>query len=75
MAQGGPLMDKVTAKVIGDYQSMSCAQLAAKKQQPLSPQAQQAVAFLRNNPAARSEFINRVAGPIANKMFDCGMIP
>ena len=75
MAQGGPLMDKITAKVISDYQSSSCASLAAKKQQPPSPQAQQAVAFLRRNPAARAEFINRVAAPIANKLFECGMIP
>ena len=75
MAQNSPLMDKITAKVIGDYRSMSCAQLAAKKQQPPSPQAQQVVGFLKNNPAARTEFINRVAGAIANKMFDCGLIP
>jgi hypothetical protein len=23
----------------------------------------------------RAEFVNRVAAPIANKMFECGMIP
>jgi len=23
----------------------------------------------------RTEFLNRVAGPVANKMFECGMLP
>ena len=30
---------------------------------------------LKSNPDQRQYFINKVAGPIANKMFDCGMIP
>jgi hypothetical protein len=30
---------------------------------------------LRNEPQMRLAFINRVAAPIANKMFECGMIP
>ena len=28
-----------------------------------------------NNPAMRQAFIDKVAAPIANKLFDCGMIP
>jgi len=31
--------------------------------------------MLQNNPQMRAEFINKVAAPIANKMFECGMIP
>ena len=31
--------------------------------------------FLKNDPQARTAFINKVAGPIVNKMFECGMIP
>jgi hypothetical protein len=34
-----------------------------------------AVAFLRSNPSLKVKFINKVAAPVANKMFDCGMIP
>ena len=33
------------------------------------------VEMLRKDPQMRTEFLNRVAGPIANKMFECGMIP
>jgi hypothetical protein len=34
-----------------------------------------AIAFLKSNPQMRNIFINKVAAPIANKMFECGMIP
>jgi hypothetical protein len=31
--------------------------------------------MLRNDPQMRTEFLNRVAAPITNKLFECGMIP
>ena len=31
--------------------------------------------LLHEDPQMRQEFINRVAGPIANKLFECGLIP
>jgi len=34
-----------------------------------------AIALLQKNPELREEFINRVAGPIANRMFECDLIP
>jgi hypothetical protein len=36
---------------------------------------QQAVQLMRNDPAMRSYFLDKVAGPVANKLFECGMIP
>jgi len=33
------------------------------------------VQFLKNDPQARTAFLNKVAAPIANKLFECGMIP
>src|SRR5271157_4290458 len=71
-----PIMDKVADKVILQYQQSSCEQLWAKKsvQTPPTPEVQKAVAVLRNDPQMRTAFINKVAPPIANKMFDCGMI-
>lgn len=30
---------------------------------------------MQRNPELRAEFINKVAGPLANKLFDCGLIP
>ena len=74
-----PIMEKVAQKVIEKYQSASCQQLAQQKSQPPTGQKaqveQRALQLLRNDPQMRTEFLNRVAAPIANKLFECGMIP
>ena len=76
-AQQFPMMDMVANKVIAKYQNSSCEQLWEKKAQkaPPSQQEQNAINLLKGDPQMREAFINKVAAPIANKMFDCGMIP
>jgi hypothetical protein len=78
-AQDYPIMDKVAQKVIQKYQTSSCQQLAQEKSQPPTGQKaemeQRAIGVLRNDPQMRTAFINQVAAPIANKLFECGMIP
>jgi hypothetical protein len=46
-----------------------------QKGQPKSEREKEFLQILRSNPQLRTEFINKVAAPIANKMFECGMIP
>ncbi len=75
VAAQGMILDMVANKVIQKYQSSSCEQLWEKKSQPKSQEEERAVNFLRNDPRARVAFIDKVAAPIANKMFECGMIP
>ena len=70
-----PLLNMVAEKVIQKYQSASCEQLWAQKAQPKSEQEQRLIGLLKGDPQLRTAFMNKVAGPIANKMFDCGMIP
>ena len=70
-----PLMNMVADKVIQKYQAASCEQLWAQKQEPKSAEAQRLISLLKGDPQMRTEFMNKVAGPIANKMFDCGMLP
>ncbi|HJU11778.1 MAG TPA: hypothetical protein VJ728_12920 [Candidatus Binataceae bacterium] len=70
-----PIMDKVADKVIQKYRDSSCPQLMAQRDRPKSPQEQRVLQLLRDDPNMRRAFIDRVAAPIANKMFDCGMIP
>jgi len=74
-----PMMDKVAQKVIEKYQKSSCEELKAQKEQPPDPQQaatkQKVVGLLKNDPKMREQFLNKVAGPIANKMFECGMVP
>ena len=74
-----PIMEQVAQKVIEKYQTASCQQLAQQKKQPPTGQRaqmeQRAIQLLRNDPQMRTAFLNRVAAPIANKLFECGMIP
>ena len=71
----GRIMDMAANKVIQKYQSASCEQLWQQRGQPKSQEEQRVVDFLKNDAQARTEFLNMVAAPIANKMFACGMIP
>ena len=72
-----PIMDKIANKIILKYQQSSCEQMQQKKSQkaPPSPEEIKFVQFLHSDAQMRVAFINKVAPPIANKMFDCGMIP
>jgi hypothetical protein len=74
-----PMMDKIAQKVIDKNQNSSCEDLKAQKEQPPDPQQaamkQKVVGLLKNDSKMREQFLNKVAAPIANKMFECGMIP
>ncbi len=76
-AQQYPIMDKIADKIIQKYQTSTCEQLWVKKSQKTPPSAQekQAIQMLKGDPQMRAAFINKIAAPIANKMFECGMIP
>jgi len=78
-AQDYPIMDRIADKVIQKYQTSTCEQLwqerAQKGKAPQPPMEQEAIQMLKGDPQMRSAFINKVAAPIANKMFECGMIP
>jgi hypothetical protein len=74
-AAQGMILDMVANKVISKYQNANCQQLWQQKGQPKSAEEQKAIQFLKNDPQARTAFINKIAGPVVNKMFECGMIP
>jgi hypothetical protein len=74
-AQNYPIVEEVAQRVIEKYQSSSCAQLAARRGQQPSPGERRAVQLMHDDPAIRSAFIGRIAAPIANKLFECGLIP
>ena len=75
IAQQFPMLDNVANQVVQKYQGMTCEQLWAQKAQPKSAEQQRVIGILKSDPAMRTEFLNRVAAPITNKMFECGMIP
>jgi mannitol-1-phosphate/altronate dehydrogenase len=74
-----PMLDKIAQKVIQKYQTSTCEQLAAQKQEAPSPEEaqmkQKVITMLKGDPQMRQAFLNQVAAPIANKLFECGMIP
>jgi hypothetical protein len=78
-AQEFPVMDKIAEKVIQKYQQSTCEQLwqerAQKGKAPQPQMEQEALQMLKSDSQMRAAFINKVSGPIANKMFECGMIP
>jgi hypothetical protein len=71
----GMLLDLAADKVIKKYQTATWDELKAQKKDPPSDKEKQAIEFLRNDSEARISFINKIAAPVLNKMFDCGMIP
>ena len=74
-----PVMEAIAQKVIQKYQGSTCEQLLADKEKPPDPKQAQtmdkALKQLRSDPEMRKAFIDKVAAPIVNKMFECGMIP
>jgi hypothetical protein len=78
-AQDFPILDRIAEKVIQKYQQATCEQLweerAQKGKAPKPQMEQEALDMLKSDAQTRSAFINKVAAPIANKMFECGMIP
>ena len=78
-AQQYPLLDRVAEKVVQKYQTSSCQQIAAQRAHPPAGRReemeQRVIRLLHEDPGMRQEFISRVAAPIANKLFECGLIP
>ena len=74
-----PIMDRVADKVIQKYQSSTCEQLwqerAQGKSQSKPEMEQRVVQMLQQDAQMRQAFFNKVAAPIVNKIFECGMIP
>ena len=74
-----PVMNMVADKVIQKYQGSSCEQLWQEKAQgqgkPKPEMEQRVVQMLKQDPQMRQAFFDKIASPIVNKMFECGMIP
>jgi len=75
MAQQFPLLDMIAQNVLTKYQNATCEQLWEQKGKPKSPQERELMQLLETDPQARTYFINKVAGPVVNKMFQCGLLP
>jgi len=70
-----PILDLVADKVVQKYQQSTCEQLWEHRGKPKSAQEQEVITLLRGNAQMRTAFLAKIAAPVANKMFECGMIP
>lgn len=71
----GMLLDYAADRVIQKYTTSTCEQLKAQRDNPKSEKEKMAIDFLRNDTQARQAFIDKIAAPVANKMFECGLFP
>jgi hypothetical protein len=74
IAQQFPILNMVAERVVQRYQTSTCEQLWQNKGKH-GPEEQRLVELLKNDPAMRQAFFDKVAGPVVNKMFECGMVP
>ena len=70
-----PILDMMADRMVQKYASASCEQLWEQRGKPKSQEEQNVIQLLRGDPQMRTAFINKIAAPVANKMFECGMIP
>ena len=75
LAQQYPIMDALANRVIQKYQSESCEEIMQNRGKAKSPEEERVIGMLRSDPKMQQAFLNKVAAPIANKMFSCGLIP
>ncbi|MEM8639188.1 MAG: hypothetical protein AAGG51_10285 [Cyanobacteria bacterium P01_G01_bin.54] len=79
------LVELAANLVIEKFQTASCeevaqmqpasAEVAAAGEEKDAVMKKKAIEVLKNNPELREKFINQVAGPMANKMFECNLVP
>jgi TolA-binding protein len=74
-AQDYPILNMVADRVIEKYNSATCEQIWQDKEKPKGEMEQRLIQMLRENPQMRQVFIDKVAAVVANKMFECGLVP
>src|ERR1700730_13917508 len=74
-AAQGMLVDAAADRVIKKFEAATCDQLKAQKNEPPSEKEKIGLDLLRDDPKARVAFIDKIAAPVLNKMFECATIP
>jgi hypothetical protein len=71
------VVDDVANQMVAEIQSDSCPQFEAMLKQRKSggTNSGKAGGMMKSDPAMRERFVNKVAGPLVNKMIDCDLLP
>jgi hypothetical protein len=75
VAQDYPILNMVADRVIDKYRNATCEQVWQDKEKPKGEMEKSLIQMLRENPQMRQVFIDKVAATVANKMFECGLVP
>jgi hypothetical protein len=78
----GRMFDTITDGIVQGINGSSCDEFAARIQEARNKKGtsgggmkDRMKAMMSKNPEMRRQLINKLAGPIANKLFDCNLIP
>ncbi len=71
------VVDDVAAQMVTEIQNDSCSEFESmlKQRQSGNSNSSKARGMMKSDPAMRERFINKVAGPLVNKMIDCDLLP
>ena len=75
VAQDYPILNMVADRVNEKYRNATCEQVWQDKEKPKGEMEKNLIQMLRENPQMRQVFIDKVAATVANKMFECGLVP
>jgi hypothetical protein len=70
-----PMVNIAADKLIAKYQNATCEQLWEQKGQPKTDEEQNVIQILRDDSQIRTVFLDKIAAPVVNKLFECGLIP
>jgi hypothetical protein len=71
------VVDDVANQMVSQIQNDSCPQFEAmlKQRKGGTSNSGKAGGMMKSDPAMRQRFVNKVAGPLVNKMIDCDLLP
>lgn len=69
------IVDDVANQMVAEIQQDSCPQFESFLKSRKSGGSGGAGGMMKKDPAMRQRFINKVAGPLVNKMIDCDLLP
>jgi hypothetical protein len=72
------VVDDVANQMVSQIQTDSCPEFQAMLKNARSNSGSssgRASSMMKKDPAARERFVNKVAGPLLNKMIDCDLLP
>lgn len=81
-AGNGRMFDTFTDGIVQGINNSSCEEFSARMQEARNKKGgssggmkDRMKAMMTKNPEMRRQLVNKLAGPIANKLFDCNLLP